>query len=893
MQMEAAEDRSQDCRRPGCPSATLSTAYSWTPPPQTLVPGEEVVVSAAIDSCSLSAVDSSWAQGACVIVVFEDPWPIIPFTMWADEDDVDLLNVVHHEDQPDSAELTHPYEAAWQIPPCAPGDRLALRFLMSSGLSGIGCGHEAEIEYHYLCVALDPTPEPVSDENDEGPREEDGDLPSADEDDESIWSPPEEEPEDIPPETIDDIIAGLGGIGAIPGPEGLTQALAGIALPAAVLSALTALGYLAGGGYGPDPSGPAAGPPGGAAGQMTLTDTLGNQHDYEWDPNHGGYINPATGGMLDPTLWNEYNRNLAANRAFIDRERERLEKRDTDFDRRVDELDPDRRRRRREGLEQSMRDLEKRGYALGDDGARAAAHARRLAQKVRAGETISRDKAQAIERFISNREAGRTAADTGDHGQVSTWDVGYATAAGIVRNVITGRNEDGSTSWAGLGVRVAAGVATLGQSEYVFVPASATYVYHDSRARGQSRGEAVLSAAGGAVLEVAAGKALQGVAALGGRALSAAGRVVDDVAPGLSSTMRSGARGLAGEFDQVGRFLGGKPLLTTAERNAQSRIIQAIRNNADDDLRRLYQGNGRQVLGSLERKGGLTTGQAQRIRKALSTRIEAHLDDGMDEAFAQFGKETGIQPEEVLVGDSGSTARGGPFAVGKSDFDRTVVPRFSQADVQRYRAQQGLGSDEEAVEALTRRFRATYEEEVEGLLRNSDGLTGQDVSLELFDRIQTRGPGGEVYPFGYTNARQSAQGRARVYRPGRKPYSTSGDALVDQNTIEIGRAGQRVPGDPVRMNAEEFAGVVRRQVAAGSRHHDGTSLAKAVDRAREPMQRLGMPRSAMDTRVHRIARQIRSNPQQQAEILRRNGMTEEQFVERARGELGRFAALIS
>ncbi len=880
MQIEVAEVIAQDCIGPGCPSVTLSSVFSWTPPPQTLVPGGQVALSAAIDSVGFSEPYYGYSKNAWM-VLYQDLGPI-------DAPDVSVLGLNYVEGEEDSTVLGQRYDGQWEIPPGAPGDSLALGI----DLRGPANCDRALIFYHYGYVALDTTPEPLPDDADEAPLEEDSDLPPAEED-ESAWSPPEEEPDAVPPEALEEIIAGLGSIGTIPGPEGLTEALAGIALPAAVLSALTALGYLAGGGYGPGPGGPSAGPPGGSPGEITLTDALGNQFDYEWDPDQGGYINPQTGGMLDGTLWNEYNRNLAANRAFSDRERERLEKRETAFDRRADWYATDRQRERREGLEGALRDLEERGYALGADGARAAAHAGELARRVRAGETISENRALAIERFVRNREAGRTMADMGEHGQVTNWDVGYATAAGIARNIITARNEDGSTSWAGLAVRIGVGVATLGSSEYAFIPASAAYTYSDGVARGQSRSEAALWAVGGATLEVLAGKAFQGIFSLGGRVLGAAGQFADDVAPGVSNYVRTGVRGLGRELRQVGRWLGigGQPALTAAEKNLQWRVVKAVAEEADDDICRLYRGNGRELLGALERKGGLTTRQAQGVRQLLSKRLNAHFDDGMEAAMEQFHKDTGIHPQEVLLGDSGSTARGGPFSVGNSDFDVTAASRFSRADVARYRAQHGLGSDAEALEQLTQRFHATYKKEVKRLLHR-DGLTMDEAGVEIFDRIRNLPPGGDVYPFGYSNARQSVQGRARVYRPGHRPYNTSGDALVDQNVIELGRAGHQVPADPVRMNAQEFRQVVRLQVAKANKT-DGTSLAKALDRAREPMRRLGMPTSAMDTQTHGIAQQIRGGPQQQARILGNNGLTEPQFVERARAELMRFDSLLS
>ncbi|MBN1249766.1 MAG: hypothetical protein JXC32_19035 [Anaerolineae bacterium] len=899
-QIEVAQAIAQDCIGPGCPSVTLSAAFTWTPPPTTLVPGEQIVVAAAIDSVIYSAPHYGYTKNARVLI-YQD-------TGVVDFDRVDLLSLFYQENNDQGNALGQTYDAPWAIPPGAPGDRLALGVM----LSGPAECDTGLVLYHYSFVVLDQLPQPSASDPVE---EEPAVAPSEDE----IWEPSSgEAPDAIGPDAngnyttgpeglstgLGGIPAGLGDIGLAPGPETLTEALVGIGLPAAVISALSAAGQLLGGAASDVPESP-DGPPGGSPAEITLTDALGNNHDYRWDPNQGGYINPQTGGMLNGTLWNEYNRNLASNRAFSDRERQRLENRETEFDHRMDWYNTDRQRERREGLERELRGLEERGYALGEDGARASAHAAALARQVRAGETISVDRALAIDRFIRNREAGRSSADTGERTDVTDWDVRQAQAQALARAAVTGRNEDGSTNWAGIGIRVVIGIVTGGGSEKVFIPASAAYTYYDARNRGQSRSDAALSAAGSALLEVALGKAAQGVAGLGGRVLGTAGQLADEVAPGITNYVRTGVRGLGNELDQLGQGLssakqalaqrlgvGGQPALTAAERQLQWRVTKAVAEGADDDLVRTFQGNGRQALRELERHGGLTQQQAQQIRRALANQVDGALDDGAEAAMQRFHERTGIQPQEVLVGDSGSTARGGAFSVANSDFDRTLTPRFAPADIARYAQENGI-SEAQAVEVLSRRFRATYQREVEQVLRERTGLTTTQVDLNVFDRVRTTARGGDIYPFGYTNARQSAWGRTRVYRPGHRPYNTSGDALVDQNVIEIGRAGQHVPDDPVRATVEELRVVVRHQAAAGNRYTDATSLAKALDRAGEPLQRLRLPNAQTDANLSQIARQIRNNPQQQAQILRQYGMTEQQFVERARAELNRFASLIA
>lgn len=80
---------------------------------------------------------------------------------------------------------------------------------------------------------------------------------------------------------------------------------------------------------------PAASPP---PREITLTDAAGREHQYEWSEEHQGYVNIQTGGLLDPALWTEYNRNLQENIRFTEEQRQKLESRQTDFDRQMDRM---------------------------------------------------------------------------------------------------------------------------------------------------------------------------------------------------------------------------------------------------------------------------------------------------------------------------------------------------------------------------------------------------------------------------------------------------------------------------------------------------------------------------------------------------------------------------
>lgn len=116
---------------------------------------------------------------------------------------------------------------------------------------------------------------------------------------------------------------------------------------------------------------PAASPPR----EMTLTDAAGREHQYEWSDKHQGYVNILTGGLLDPTLWTEYNRNLQENIRFTEEQRQKMESRQTDFDRQMDrmvenqrqEMERLRQEQYRQQLERRRAEIEARmRNALGD-----------------------------------------------------------------------------------------------------------------------------------------------------------------------------------------------------------------------------------------------------------------------------------------------------------------------------------------------------------------------------------------------------------------------------------------------------------------------------------------------------------------------------------------------
>ncbi len=286
-----------DCYGEDVVEMEVSSTHTWTVPKRILVPGESEPLTVAVtavgpadapDHPRWSAKTELWYDIPSQDMVFNDGF---------------LASAYYYELDDTNGTLPQSASAQWVVPGGAPGDTMTIQV----SVEGISQNARGLLDYHYNYVTVDRTPVPGI-----------GATPEPTEEPSEPWGGGDEEPIDL-----DDLLAGFGGIGNIPGPETLAQALAGVVAPAVLIAILQALGggeWDSAGGSGGSDGGPLpAGPT-----EITLTDTLGRTFDYVWNAEAGGYINPQTGGMLDQSLWAEYNRTLVDNQRFIEEQRERV-----------------------------------------------------------------------------------------------------------------------------------------------------------------------------------------------------------------------------------------------------------------------------------------------------------------------------------------------------------------------------------------------------------------------------------------------------------------------------------------------------------------------------------------------------------------------------------------
>jgi len=117
------------------------------------------------------------------------------------------------------------------------------------------------------------------------------------------------------------------------------------------------------------------------------------------------------------------------------------------------------------------------------------------------------------------------------------------TVSWTAREIATGQDRDGNVSWLAVGTRIAVGIGTGGQSEWVWAPAEGTYRVYDNMMAGDSAGWAITKAvAWAATEEFVIGKGIQWglgkVAPIAGKALKKAGSYVDETFPAGSKMVK-------------------------------------------------------------------------------------------------------------------------------------------------------------------------------------------------------------------------------------------------------------------------------------------------------------------------------------------------------------------
>ncbi len=315
-------------------------------------------------------------------------------------------------------------------------------------------------------------------------------------------------------------------------------------------------------------------------------------------------------------------------------------------------------------------------------------------------------------------------------------------------------------------------------------------------------------------------------------------------------------------------------------------------------VQQLYRDDGMKQLRKLQESGGLSAEQANELNRAITEVVDDVVDQSTRETMRSFqrthaqragsSKGPGVRIEEVMVGDSGSSARGGVRSI-ITDADRTYVFKFNDADLRAYATHHRI-SKAEAYKRLNELAGKQMGQRVSQGLRGAGNLRPADVGYGRYTGLgEGAGGKGDAFSGHWIEQTTEKQGKVRVYEYNKQgelvSHETSGRALIDRNQMERAKhLGETVNDAPRTVGGAKQ--VLQRQAQAVAGPDVPLDKAgKAVERAAEEAGHYGYQ---MDPKVREIAARVKANPQQASTILQQEyGLTEQAWREMAREEVRR------
>jgi hypothetical protein len=606
--------------------------------------------------------------------------------------------------------------------------------------------------------------------------------------------------------------------------------------------------------------------------------------------------------QIDQTLSNEaqaqqeqryidaYGQHRNAEAGFIDQQREKLENRDTDFDRTMDQNVAERKNEAAQlnQLQKIRREAENRGLGNAGGPGDVVGKANELIDNILSGKDVDQRDIDKVGRVVKDRVSGSTQEQgeayvpqdyLGGWVQLPSTTAEFMDGlAGSIRTGFTGINPDGSTNWSAIAGRIGMAVGTVGASEWVYTPINSAYTAKDAIDRGATDNQARFITLATAGFDVLMGKAIQGGAAVTGKVFKA-------LMPGTTKAVSTTIAGIAGKISKAFQTAPKPQPIPTARLDSVNRMLQnALKKGDEKALLNLYKNGGMNELGKLEQLGHIPPDAAKQLNTTLSKTVNQAIDKGTENSIKAFQQKTGVGIKRVYIGDSGSSAKGGTRSV-KTDFDRTGVPEFDPKSLQDYAKKNGLHPSQ-AEDQLKKEFCNTHYNEVDQSLKQS-GMPGgaNDVDYKTYNGIGSNAGNSDAYSYGFTTQRQSLGGKTKVYVPeksgGVKTYETSGEALVDADGLQKSRVEFDLPDDPNKVVKSELPSVISQQAKSAASHNDVKSLAKAFGRTDAASRPLNIDNPGLAD-LRDITQQINKNPQEMNSILDSYGMTADEFVEQTR-----------
>ena len=242
--------------------------------------------------------------------------------------------------------------------------------------------------------------------------------------------------------------------------------------------------------------------------------TDGRSIEIEYNSKTGEWVNTENGNIVDPDKFEKWQTDLAEDKKRILEDIEKMSKRTDSNSKAIDENLSQWKK-----IEQMQKTAEK--YGIGEKGGPGDVEKaiQDLKNDMLNNKSIDQEKLAKINKVIDSRIKGETIADNGERWTEVPWykDIDSALKANTetAKNIVTGQDSEGNTSWGGIIGRTAIGLATGGSSEYIMTVAEALSRVKDGINNNESGTKATLKAIGMVIAEEGLSKVLEGVGSIG------------------------------------------------------------------------------------------------------------------------------------------------------------------------------------------------------------------------------------------------------------------------------------------------------------------------------------------------------------------------------------------
>ena len=445
------------------------------------------------------------------------------------------------------------------------------------------------------------------------------------------------------------------------------------------------------------------------------------------------------------------------------------------------------------------------------------------------------------------------------------------------RELCTARNADGEVTLKSIaktaGVRLALAKIFGGSTELLFTSGDWAYRTYDGIMQGKSIARSASESAGWMFVEY---YAIYTGVAWGGKALRMAAG--SKPAMWMGSKVRSAGR-------MVTNKLPGKAIKPKLQ-SLKDAVGDGISGQTDpNQVRQLYQNRGMKSLRELEKSGHITPDQARALNQSVTQSVNETIDAATPQAMREFEKQTGVKIKEVMVGDSGSSARVGAARSVKTDADRAIMATFDDATfnnrVRQMMAENPALNEAQARQAmqeqLQSQFSRTHQQHVADALNKPDmpSLELDDVGYQNYSGVSGDPGVADSYSANFNRARMQ-QGNVKVYQ--QKPngqittHRASGQAMLDQEALTAAKqagasseeAAKIIESMQPKFDLPDAQNMLVRQQQAVANSSDPHTVAKAVARTDKAL-RISSPKPGdlpqLDKKLVQEARHLLSNPQ--------------------------------